>query len=98
MVRLTQKSSILVGISVDIFVYTPVCIFLSTFVREFVGSNFAVRVLSIFLIFSQVNVEEAFLGRICGDFPFKSPQLVTVEREQTPHQSARIWGGGIHSA
>ena len=33
------------GISVDIFVYTPV----STFVREFVGKNFAVRVCCAYL-------------------------------------------------
>ena len=39
----TDKASTCVGISVDIFVYTPVCIFVSTFVREFVGqiSRFA---------------------------------------------------------
>ena len=35
-VRLTQKASTFVGISVDIFVYAPVCVFASTFVREFV--------------------------------------------------------------
>ena len=32
-----KKNSTFAGISVDIFVYTPVCIFVSTFVREFVG-------------------------------------------------------------
>ena len=38
LVRFTQKkTSTFMGISVDIFVYTPVCIFVSTFVREFVG-------------------------------------------------------------
>ena len=43
----TQSSSTFVGISVGIFVYTPVCIFLSTFVREFVGQmlQFACAVL-----------------------------------------------------
>ena len=48
LVRFTQKkTSTFVGISVDIFVYTPVCIFVSTFVREFVGqiSQFACSVL-----------------------------------------------------
>ena len=46
-VRFTQTSSTFVGISVDIFAYTPVCIFMSTFVREFVGqiSRFACSVL-----------------------------------------------------
>ena len=44
--RFTQKSSAFVGISVDIFVHIPVCIFVSTFVREFVGqmSRFACSV------------------------------------------------------
>ena len=44
LVHFTQKkNSTFVGISVDIFVYTPVCIFVSAFVREFVGqiSRFA---------------------------------------------------------
>ena len=48
LVRFTQtKPQPLAGISVDIFVYTPVCIFVSTFVREFVGqiSRFACSVL-----------------------------------------------------
>ena len=37
-VRFTQKkSSTFVGISVDIFLYTPVCIVVSAFAREFVG-------------------------------------------------------------
>ena len=46
-VRFAQKSSTSLGISVGIFVYTPVCIFVSTFVREFVGqvSRFACSVL-----------------------------------------------------
>ena len=35
-----KKTSTFVGISVDIFVYTPVCIFVSTSVREFVGQIF----------------------------------------------------------
>ena len=34
LVRFTQKSSTSVGIFVDIFVYTPLCIFVCTFVRE----------------------------------------------------------------
>ena len=42
---LHRKKSTFVGISVDIFVYTPVCIFVSNFVRELVGQNPAVRVL-----------------------------------------------------
>ena len=45
LVRFTQrKKSTFVGISVDIFVYTPVCVFVTTFVRVR-GSNFAVRML-----------------------------------------------------
>ena len=43
----TEKASSFVGIPVDIFVYTLVGIFVSTFVREFVGqiSRFACSVL-----------------------------------------------------
>ena len=37
LVLYTEKASTFVGISVEIFVYTPVCIFVNTFVREFVG-------------------------------------------------------------
>ena len=47
LVRFTQtEPQPLMGISVDIFMYTPVCIFVSTFVREFVGqiSRFACSV------------------------------------------------------
>ena len=36
-VLLTPKASTFVGIFVDIFVYTPVCIFARIFVREFGG-------------------------------------------------------------
>ena len=47
LVRFAQKASTFVGISVDIFMYTPVCIFVSTFLRQFVGqsSRFACSVL-----------------------------------------------------
>ena len=45
LVRFTQTKPQPLGISVDMFVYTTVCILVSTFVREFRGSNFAVRVL-----------------------------------------------------
>ena len=43
----TLKSSTFVGISVDTVIYAPMCMFVSTFVREFVGqiSRFACSVL-----------------------------------------------------
>ena len=45
-VRFAQKkTSSFMGISVDIFVYTPVCIFVSTSVREFAVQISTVRVL-----------------------------------------------------